>query len=334
MNNEIAEVKKPRDIDTVTAEIKDLCTEAQRMVLLYASEIGRRLVEAKEILPHGEWGNWLKEQVGFSQSTANKHMQIFRKYGNPQVSLFGAELKSETFTNLNYSQAVKLLVLPDDELESFIKENDVGNKSIRELDKLIKERDEARAEAEAAQKYKTEMERAEREAEESRRKISELETAQAEYSSNIDELTSKLDKAKAMEKKAKDKLKAMRENPDIPQETIDKLKAEAESKAAEESKRQIEEKLSNIKNKMEEAQRMAERWKQEAECAKTNIDNLKKQVQLSNPAVTEFKAVFENVQQQTAKMYSVLEKIGDAETKQKLCSAIKMFFDKSMEKIG
>ena len=143
--------EKHRDIDVITSEIKELCSAAGKTMLLYAAEIGRRLVEAKEILPHGEWGRWLSEECGFSQRTANKHMQIFKAYGSAQVSLFGAELNSPTWANLSYSQALSLLAVPEEERETFAKENNVEELSTRELDKLIKERDEAVTRAEAAE---------------------------------------------------------------------------------------------------------------------------------------------------------------------------------------
>ncbi|KUO78350.1 MAG: hypothetical protein APF81_02885 [Desulfosporosinus sp. BRH_c37] len=38
--------------------------EPDREILITnAIEIGRRLKEAKGLLPHGEWGKWLKESV-------------------------------------------------------------------------------------------------------------------------------------------------------------------------------------------------------------------------------------------------------------------------------
>lgn len=42
--------ERHRDIDVITSEIKELCNAAGKTMLLYAAEIGRRLVEAKEIL--------------------------------------------------------------------------------------------------------------------------------------------------------------------------------------------------------------------------------------------------------------------------------------------
>ena len=70
-----------RDIRTVTAEIRSLHRQAQCMVLGYAIEIGRKLKEAKTLLPYGQWGQWLREEVEFSQSTAQNFMKIFEEYG-------------------------------------------------------------------------------------------------------------------------------------------------------------------------------------------------------------------------------------------------------------
>ena len=66
MNNEIIEVES-RDLTVVEGEIRTLVTQYRTLTLGYAVEIGRRLVEAKSLLGHGEWGKWLEERVSFSQ---------------------------------------------------------------------------------------------------------------------------------------------------------------------------------------------------------------------------------------------------------------------------
>lgn len=71
-------VEKARSIEVVTDEIKSLVSSAQSVMLGYAVEIGRRLVEAKDLLPHGEWGKWLREKVEFSQSSANNFMKLLK----------------------------------------------------------------------------------------------------------------------------------------------------------------------------------------------------------------------------------------------------------------
>lgn len=131
-----------RDIRTVTAEIRSLHRQAQCMVLGYAIEIGRKLKEAKTLLPYGQWGRWLQEEVEFSQSTAQNFMKIFEEYGARQVSLFG-DAESQTLGNLPYTHALRLLALPADEREEFAREHHVEDLSSRELEKLLRERDEA-----------------------------------------------------------------------------------------------------------------------------------------------------------------------------------------------
>lgn len=154
----------PRTVETVTLEIRTLQHQAQGIILNYAIEIGRRLEEAKAMLPHGEWGDWLKRELDFSQSTANNFMRIFREYGAAQQSLFGGEAKSQSLANLTYTKALRLLAIPDEEeRERFIAEHDVDGMSSRELDKALKEREEAMEKAVAAEeetrKLKQETER-------------------------------------------------------------------------------------------------------------------------------------------------------------------------------
>ena len=142
----------PRTVETVTLEIRTLQRQAQQIMLGYAVEIGRRLEEVKAILPHGQWGDYLKNEVDYSKSTANNFMRIYREYGAAQQSLFGGEAKSQAFANLTYTKALRLLAIPDEEeREQFMAEHDVGNMSNRELDKALKEREEALEAAAAAQ---------------------------------------------------------------------------------------------------------------------------------------------------------------------------------------
>ena len=142
-----------RTPEVIAAEINSIKEQTRKVVLYNSIEIGRKLVEAKELVPHGEWGNWLEEAVDYSKSTANNLMKIFEEYGSNQITLLDDNLKSQAFGNLNYSQAVLLLGLPSDEREKFVEDNKVDEMSTRELKKAIadlkkankelKERDEA-----------------------------------------------------------------------------------------------------------------------------------------------------------------------------------------------
>ena len=154
-----AEIVTERTPEIVAAEIRQIADQTRKMVLNSSIEIGKRLCEAKEMVPHGEWAAWLEKNVDFSQSSANNFMKIYTEYGDIQGELWGASAKSQTFGNLSYSQAVALLAVPAEEREEFVKENHVEDMSTRELQAAIKERDEALAMAEKAEKKEKKMQK-------------------------------------------------------------------------------------------------------------------------------------------------------------------------------
>ena len=134
-------MREQRSLATVTAEILSYQEAARRMVITYSIEIGRRLIEAKEMVNHGEWGNYIREELGFSQTTANNHMAMFRAYAADQMRLDGDNLKNQAFGNLTYTQALELLALPsEEEREAFVREHDMSDMSTRELREELRRR--------------------------------------------------------------------------------------------------------------------------------------------------------------------------------------------------
>lgn len=320
--------EKPRDIETVTTEIKTICEQARMMALVYAVEVGRRLYEAKEMLPHGAWGEWLKNEVSFSQSTANNMMRLFDEYGDRQIGLLGAELNSQAFGNLTYTKALKLLALPDDERESFTKENDVENMSTRELDRIIKERDEALKKAEAAEKLQSALSEAETLVSDSEKIIEEAKAEMKKQKDEIGELMQKLEKVKASEKKAKEQIKKMKNNVEVPQETIDKIKEESRAEEAEKAAETIEKRIAEANERIAAAVREKEAAEKAAREANERIEELKKREQLSNPDVIEFKTIFESVQTSLEKLAELIDRIEDDKTKGSLSAAFGALLEK------
>lgn len=43
-----------------------------------AMAAGAMLIEARTLVPHGDWANWLREHVGFSERTARRYAQLAR----------------------------------------------------------------------------------------------------------------------------------------------------------------------------------------------------------------------------------------------------------------
>jgi len=86
-------------------------------------EIGKRLIEAKSQMQHGEWGKWLEEKVEFTHNTANKFMRIASNY--------------DSHHNLGTQKLWLLLDVPQEERENFIKENKVDELTTRQLQEEI-----------------------------------------------------------------------------------------------------------------------------------------------------------------------------------------------------
>ncbi|TWH56755.1 Membrane-bound metallopeptidase [Desulfitobacterium sp. LBE] len=157
----MSEQVRERTPQVIAAEINSYKVSSGRIQLTCAVEIGRRLIEAKALLPHGEWGKWLEEYVEYSKATAENYMRVAREYGQAGGdSPEGEKAKSETFPILSYSQALTLLDVPEEERAEFIAELDIENMSVRQLQRAIKEREQARQEKEEAEQESRELQKA------------------------------------------------------------------------------------------------------------------------------------------------------------------------------
>lgn len=246
-----------RTLGIITAEIRSLDEQAKRLVLGHAIEIGRRLVEAKAIVPRGEWETYLREEVRYSTSSANNFIHIFQAYGATQQSLFGPMAASDEVGNLPYTKALALLAVPEEERESFIRENPVEDMSVRELKQAIKERDEARKEKECAEGKLRELNSA---FEASQDAVNLRDRTIQERDSAIHDL-----KSKVKELESRPIEVAIQRD----EEAIRKAVEETEAKAAEELKRQeaIAEQLREDWKKSLDELAAAKKALQEAEAA-------------------------------------------------------------------
>ena len=67
--------------------------------------------QAKAMLPHGQWLNWLESNFKMTIRTADRFIKASERFPNWTTS-----------SNLNSSQMLELLALPDGETEKFIGE--------------------------------------------------------------------------------------------------------------------------------------------------------------------------------------------------------------------
>ena len=176
--NEIITIRTPVIIANEINSIKD---QTKTMILCNSIEIGRRLAEAKLLVSHGEWGEWLDTYVDYKKSTANNLMRIFDEYGANQIPLFGDNSKSQALGNLSYTQAVALLTVPLEEREEFVKEHDIENMSTRQLQEAIKGQKDAERRADEAEK-KTKEAEAEKESQSALKQAAEKRAKDAEES--------------------------------------------------------------------------------------------------------------------------------------------------------
>ena len=102
-------------------------------------QLGRVLCEAKPLVQHGDWAEWVRLNAHMPIRTAQQYMQAYRKFGTGQK-----------YAQLGASQIIRLLPMSDDEREKLLSENDVGDMTTREIDEAIRaQREAARAEADA-----------------------------------------------------------------------------------------------------------------------------------------------------------------------------------------
>lgn len=298
-----------RTPELIAAEINSIKSQTKAVMVYNAIEIGRRLAEAKSQLPHGEWGKWLEESVDYSKSTANNLMRIFEEYGSQQIALFGETApKFQALGDLNYSQLVALLTVPEEERESFIEEHDVENLSTRELEKLIKERDqerkskeEALAAAAAAEKKAEEEEMLKRE---------------------------QIEKARALEKEL---------------EMIEKQVKEAEAAGDPEELERLEDQLKETDEKLTVANTEIENLKKQLkvrplEVTPTTIEVTPPDVLAElealrkSDAEAQFKARFEVVASSFSGLLEALDEI-EEETKEKYTNVVKNLLHKMEEQL-
>ena len=118
-------ISKDTELEYLEKEIIALKNQTAQNII----QIGYKLIEAKEKLQHGEWGEWLENKVEFSQRTANQFMRIAKEFGS----------NSQAISNLEITKVGLLLDVPTEKREEFIEKHDLKSMSTREIKKVIKE---------------------------------------------------------------------------------------------------------------------------------------------------------------------------------------------------
>lgn len=129
--NEMMQTRTP---EVIAAEINTIKAQAREVYVRSAVEIGRRLYEAKNSVPHGEWGRWLETNVDYSERTAQNLMAVYEEYGRKG--------NVQALTGLTFTKAVQLLRLDGETRAELMETEDVAAMSTRELETKIKQLNE------------------------------------------------------------------------------------------------------------------------------------------------------------------------------------------------
>ena len=114
---------EPATLERLTLEVKFYLGQTAQNII----EVGKRLTQAKEMVPHGEWKNWLQDNFNLSMPTARKFIQVYERFGITRINAHFAP-----------TQMIAMLALPEAETEQFIEVkaaegNPVENMTIKTL---------------------------------------------------------------------------------------------------------------------------------------------------------------------------------------------------------
>ena len=327
-----------KSTEQLTAEVNVKYRQAEmlaRQSWILLADAGRRLIEIKSRIPHGQFLDWCEKNLEFSHSKAARIMKLASEIDGEN----GLLTKLETYPTIGISTVLALLEAPEEVAAEVIEENDIESMTVRELkaeiSRIKEEKEAAERKAEMIDRNNDDIRK---ELASMQRKLSEAVSeeefnemqaaAQAQKEDLTKELNeakaaagaiqAKLDKAKEDLKKAKEKLKASEASKDEEiQERLAKTSVEIEEKAqadahaaAEEEIRKAQEQVSYLSSQVE---------KLEAEKAK-----------LSNTALMEFKVYIDQLQDIYIRLNDMIseESINDEEMGGKMRAALKTIIER------
>lgn len=158
-------------------------------------QLGRVLTEAKPLVPHGQWIDWVKINAHLPIRTAQQFMQAYNKFG-----------LDHEIAQLGPTQIIKLLPMSDEERQELLAENDVPNMTTRELNEAIRAQRE-RLRAEAMAEAQEAIDQAEEARDAAERRAAELEARPPEIPEDmVDELRSSRGEIERLKTVAQDSL--------------------------------------------------------------------------------------------------------------------------------
>ena len=288
-----------RSGDVIAAEINLIKKQTAQSVMRAAVQIGMLLHEAKIAVGHGNWANWLYDNVDYSEKTAQRFMKLADAYGQNLLAEADGDEYSQAIADMLPTKALILAQLAPAERREYIESHDVENESTRkmkeEIAKLTEEKDQLSMdllERDKALAFKDEQLKSA--AEDEKRHIEQTE---AKVRSEFKDTEAKLKKdISAANKKADDLKKKLEEAQKAPVAQIDAKEVEA-------LKKQLSAVEASLKQKDSERAKLEEEFRRKLRSA-------------SNPAVQKLLFSVETWQKASVELvgaYSAL--LEDEETK-------------------
>lgn len=313
-----------KSTEQLTAETNTFYRQAESLAGMSAAmlaEAGRRLIEVKSRIPHGEFTDWCENNLEFSYRKAARMMQLAEKMDD-ENGLFS---KMPTLATIGISRVWELLAAPEEVAAEIVETHDVGDMTVRELKeeiqalkRRVKEEEDKRHEAEMTVFSPYEQEKADMEAniehmseelknykaaaEEFDQILGDSEAKREVLAKELDEgrtaladIQEKLTKAKEDLKKQKEKLKAAEAAKDEEvrkgiEEALPDLEKKAREEGAADAAATLAKNAEDIAMLQEEIERL------EAEKAK-----------LSNTSLMEFKVLCDQLQDINIKIENLID---------------------------
>lgn len=263
-----------RTKETIIAEVKATIEHVETTAMIGAIKIGKCYVELKELIPHGGWYKYIEENTGHSPKKVERFMKIYTEYGDENTPLGSLFSKTTLMSELSITKALSLIALPDEEVENFVAENNIGDMTVKELEEKIKviQAEKEKAEKEARD-IKEQLRKAVAENDGYAERENELvdqinELQEKQKGAGQADLQQEIEKAVATVQADLEKLKKQKEQSDreikqlqreaeaqekAMKERIADEVAQAEEQAREKERAKLKEELDRIKRQAEEA---------------------------------------------------------------------------------
>ena len=120
-------------LDQVVSEIKFF--ENQAVVSYW--EIGKRLKKAKEQVGHGNWLDWVDNNLGYSNKQSERLIKLYSEYSNPTL-----------MSNITFTQALALTTVEEEIRTEIIEKEQLEDKTVKETKEIIDKYKKAKEELE------------------------------------------------------------------------------------------------------------------------------------------------------------------------------------------